>query len=345
MERDRLDYLMQRYFARECTAEEKEELALLIDVAKNDELKSQLFDQWNIFSSSSMLSENKSELILQNILTPPVSEDVIYSKNKLSVFRILTLTAVAASVVILFSLGLFLQKSETINNSSQKIVAKAPVISPQKQAPFTRNVTLPDGSVVVLHAGSTINYPPTFVGKTREIALVGEAYFDIKHDSKRPFIIHTGKVKTTVLGTAFDIKAWPNQKNVIVSVTRGKVRVENEQKVLAVLTINQQLNYDFQHAVTKQGKVNAEDMVNDWTRNEMNFDGVTLESIAQILSKRYGKNISISNMKLANTQIVSSFSGTESLESILDVLCTINSDAQFAVSADEVLISNKNRIY
>ncbi|WP_321480846.1 FecR domain-containing protein [uncultured Bacteroides sp.] len=201
---------------------------------------------------------------------------------------------------------------------------------------------MPDGSTIVLHAGSTIDYPTEFTGKTREISLVGEAYFDIKHDPHKPFIIHTGKVKTTVLGTAFNIKAWPNRKNIIVSVTRGKVRVENEKKVLAVLTINQEIKYNLQSATIKQHEVNAEKIVNDWTKQDLNFDACTLESIAQMLSKRFGKDIIITSPNLAKTQIVSSFSGTESLHNILDILCTINANTEFIEKDNKVIISSKN---
>lgn len=340
MERDRLHYLMQRYFAQECTPEEKEELALFIDATKNDELKSQLLDQWDNYDSKLVLSEDKAQNILRNIKVSTTQTKRSYPKPMRRILQLRTIAAIAASVLLLFSLGIFLQKSNS--STIKNIVAKASTVPPQKQTSFTRNVTLPDGSTVVLHAGSTINYPSKFTAKTREIALVGEAYFDIKHDSKRPFIIHTGKVRTTVLGTAFDIKAWPEQKSIIVSVMRGKVRVENENKVLAVLTINQQISYNLQNAAAKHQKVNTEEIVTNWAKQDLNFDGATLEAIAQTLSKRYGKNININNLQLAQTQIVSSFVGTESLENILDILCTVIPNAQFIEKNNEITISAKN---
>jgi len=341
MKEKRLNDLMQRYLAQECNADEKEELALLIDASKNVELESQLLNQWNKDDSKIIMNEDKTQQILSNILTSSPSEKTTHVIKRVSPFNIRRISAVAAAVLILISLGIFVNKIDFLSKSDE-ILAKASTISPQKEAPFVRNVTLPDGSTVVLHANSTIDYPKHFNGKTREISLVGEAYFDIKHDSKKPFIIHTGKVKTTVLGTAFDIKAWPDQKNVIVSVTRGKVRVENDNKVLAILTINQQIKYDLLNADTKQKNVNAEEIVNNWTKEEMDFDGATLESIAQTLSKRYGKDITIGNSQLAKTQIVSSFGGTESLENILEVLCTINSNTQYQVNDNGITISNKN---
>lgn len=77
---------------------------------------------------------------------------------------------------------------------------------------FIRHLTLPDGTTVVLQANSRLRYPEKFTGNTREITLSGEAYFDVAHDAQKPFIIHTGKIRTTVLGTAFKISAMPGGK-------------------------------------------------------------------------------------------------------------------------------------
>src|SRR5690606_2859673 len=89
-----------------------------------------------------------------------------------------------------------------------------------------RLLHLPDGSTVIVGVGSKLNYPSSFDSlRTREVYLEGQAYFDIRHNPQKPFIIHTGKVATTVLGTSFNIKAWPEDQDITVTVTRGKVRV------------------------------------------------------------------------------------------------------------------------
>jgi len=69
-----------------------------------------------------------------------------------------------------------------------------------------KQVRLADGSQVWINSQSSLSYPLSFEGSTREVYLTGEAYFDILHDQSKPFIIHTGELTTTVLGTAFDIK-------------------------------------------------------------------------------------------------------------------------------------------
>src|SRR5688572_8298430 len=100
---------------------------------------------------------------------------------------------------------------------------------------------LPDGSTVLLNEGSKLEYPITFSGDTREVFLQGEGYFDIQHNPSKPFVVKTANVTTTVLGTAFNVKAFPSEKHITVTVTRGKVKVSKDEKVLGVITHDQQI--------------------------------------------------------------------------------------------------------
>ncbi|WP_353720999.1 FecR domain-containing protein [Dyadobacter sp. 676] len=86
-------------------------------------------------------------------------------------------------------------------------------------------LVLPDGTRVTLNAGSTISYPETFEQNIRKVSLTGEAFFDVKRNEKAPFVIKTGDVTTKVLGTSFNIRAYPENKAVQVAVVEGKVKV------------------------------------------------------------------------------------------------------------------------
>jgi ferric-dicitrate binding protein FerR (iron transport regulator) len=99
--------------------------------------------------------------------------------------------------------------------------------------------------------------------------------------------------------------------------------VENGKKVLAELTPNQQIVYDVPQDAAKQKTVNAEQLVTNWTKQDMIFDGDTFGSIAGVISQRYGVTIRFKNPALAKCRIVASFSGTEMLENVLETLCTI----------------------
>jgi ferric-dicitrate binding protein FerR (iron transport regulator) len=81
---------------------------------------------------------------------------------------------------------------------------------------------------VKLNAGSILSYPKVFEDTLREISLTGEAFFDVVRNEKSPFIIHTGNITTRVLGTSFNIRAYPENKEIQVAVVEGKVKVRTE---------------------------------------------------------------------------------------------------------------------
>ncbi|WP_177192063.1 FecR family protein [Chitinophaga arvensicola] len=205
---------------------------------------------------------------------------------------------------------------------------------------FNRYITLPDGSTVILHAGSQLQFPEAFTGTNREVTLSGEAYFDIRRDSLKPFIINTGRLKTTVLGTAFNIQAYPGVHEITVSVTRGKVKVEDDRKVLAVLTPDQQIIYNTTNATAAQQTVNASAKIN-WTTTDMTFENATFETIAANLNRRYQVNIQFSNEALKQCPIRVSFTGTESLKEVLDVICQVRNATYTIDNGHDVLIRGK----
>jgi transmembrane sensor len=208
---------------------------------------------------------------------------------------------------------------------------------------LTRFFTLPDGSKIVLRAGSSLTVAADFnKNKTREVSLTGEAYFDVVHNTGRPFIIHTGEFKTTVLGTAFNIKAYHGEKDITVTVTRGKVSVENKHKLIAVLTPNQQL---VAARVMDKPVVIAPQMVNtvkelSWTKADMSFDAMPLGDLAKHLGKRYGVNITFKNPDLSACRITGGFTGTETLKEVLDVLSQTR-NTTYQINGTDVVIDGE----
>jgi len=84
---------------------------------------------------------------------------------------------------------------------------------------------LPDGTAVVLNADSRLDYDPEFTGRLREVKLTGEAFFDVVHNKKRPFVIHAGKANIRVLGTVLNVRNYPGDKFMETSLIKGKVEV------------------------------------------------------------------------------------------------------------------------
>lgn len=249
------------------------------------------------------------------------------------VFRLPLRARVAAAVSFFFltASGYYLltQKKTSIQETG--------AIESQASRFVNKYVLLPDGSHLLLHPGSKISYD--FSGKTREVNLTGEAYFDVKHEREHPFVIHTGAVTTTVLGTAFDIKAYAGQK-VVVTVTRGKVSVSNAAKsVTAVLTPNQQVEYDEQKQSVKKEAVNSEKEVT-WMKADMKFDELAFSALADRLSQRYGMVFEFKNPALKNYPITGRFSGDESLDEVLKIISQTTSTT-YSINGNKVIIDGK----
>ena len=100
------------------------------------------------------------------------------------------------------------------------------IISAEKQV--ISEYILPDGSVVALNSNSKLVFPSNFKGNTREVTIYGEAFFDVKPDASKPFIINAGNAQVKVLGTSFNVKAYPENETVEVVVATGKVQVSGK---------------------------------------------------------------------------------------------------------------------
>ncbi|GAA0552906.1 FecR family protein [Chitinophaga japonensis] len=240
----------------------------------------------------------------------------------------------AACIAVLLLAGTYYWLVKTSPAGRQQAVIAAP--DPAVAVTYIRNIVLPDGSRAVLQANSRLQFPPVFSGRAREVTLIGEAYFDIVHDHAQPFIIHTGNLKTTVLGTAFNIKAWPGQESVEVSVTSGKVRVEDGKQVSVELTSNEQITYQTAAATVALHKVDAAATAARWAQADMIFRDEPLEKVAAAISKRYNVQVSFNNEQLKQCELVASFSGTEALETVLQTLSAIL-NIQYTRSGNQVV--------
>ncbi|MEO7211786.1 FecR domain-containing protein [Mucilaginibacter sp.] len=197
-------------------------------------------------------------------------------------------------------------------------------------------IRLPDGSKVWLNAESNIRFPTKFDGKSRDIQLVGEAFFDVVHDVNRPFKVYTGYVCTQVLGTAFDISSY-RKETIEITVLRGLVSVHTKQKQLGLLKPNQQLEYHTNSKTTVEHVVDAENYVS-WTKDELLLNNTSLEEASVIISRRFNVNINLANPKLKKCRFVASFPANVRLNQVLKVLSKLN-NFQYQINKQQVIIS------
>jgi transmembrane sensor len=185
-------------------------------------------------------------------------------------------------------------------------------------------IKLPDGTVVKLNSESSLQYPESFDNRpTREVTLIGEGYFDVAHDPSKEFIVRAGSISTVVLGTAFNIKAYASDDEVTVTVTRGKVRVSEDDRVLGILKPDQKITFTKDQGATSVQPTDSKKSI-AWAEHDLFFDDVTLETAAQQLEKQFGVAIIFSNEKIKSCRFTATFLQRENLQQMLTVICEFN---------------------
>lgn len=196
--------------------------------------------------------------------------------------------------------------------------------------------SFPDGSKIWLNAGSTVRLDKNFSGKTREVYLQGEAFFDVVHDARKPFVIHTGEITTQVLGTAFNVSAYP-QNEISVVVLKGLVGVKDEHRLLGLVKPDQQLKYDRKTSTSSSGQINAR-LVTSWMRNELQLNNVSMGDAAETLARWYNVKIVFNDASLKGSSFTASFSNGTPLKQVMGIISKINR-FNYKLSADTVYIS------
>lgn len=177
-----------------------------------------------------------------------------------------------------------------------------------------RTLLLSDGSKVTLNAGSTFTISKNFNERLREVTLEGEAYFDIEHNPEKPFIIHTTSMNIKVLGTIFNVKAYPTDKTLETSLLKGSVEVtlknENDRKVILhpdekIILINPLFRNEVKaHSnpkeETKKEKYTIANLTYDadssrlevsWIKDRFAFNDNSFEEVATELERWYGVSV------------------------------------------------------
>ena len=182
-----------------------------------------------------------------------------------------------------------------------------------------RELTLPDGTRVMLNSRSTLLYPEQFAGKTRSVYLIGEANFKVKPDKKHPFIVKANDYQVTALGTEFNVKAYPEEDVITASLIEGKVRVDCNDTISYVLTPGYQVVYNKCTDDCQMLTANMKD-VTAWMRGELVFDKVTLTEIVRTLERHYGITFHISTKKSNQDRYNFVFRKDATLEETLEVM-------------------------
>ncbi len=179
----------------------------------------------------------------------------------------------------------------------------------------SQEILLADGSVVVLNENSKLIYSKNFNQSSRRtLELSGEAYFDVQPNASKPFVITTPQTKVTVLGTAFNVRAYPQEATTEVEVTEGKVQfsVRNSNASLT-LNANEKGVFDTDKGELyrkKTTQLNAQ----AWRTHQLSFIDTPLAEVFQALERYYKVTIEVSNPAIGNCDYTSNFERSDFAE-------------------------------
>ena len=181
------------------------------------------------------------------------------------------------------------------------------------------NLILADGTTVWLNSNSTLKSPANgFHSKNRKVALEGEGYFEVAHDEKRPFIVETQKYDIRVLGTTFNVSAYPNSDMFETSLIEGKVTVYQPD------TQNEIVLKPYEKVEARDGKLYKEAFTSDndflWRMGIYSFKNEPLETVFKKLEQYYEVKIINNNQEIASRPCTGKFRQKEGIEHVMKVL-------------------------
>ncbi|MCG8306909.1 MAG: FecR domain-containing protein [Cytophagales bacterium] len=237
-------------------------------------------------------------------------------------FKIQSLLKYAAALLVALGISwslFFFNSQQEQQSVNVAVVAK----SNDKGRKTTFN--LPDGTIVKLNSSSKLQFPEYFDRQKREVLLEGEAFFEVLRDESRPFVIKSGNIRTTVLGTSFNINAHPASDHIEVAVVSGKVRVESLTKSSeakghksVLLTKNVKAVYKKNlDSLTTTSFLAEEDLA--WKDGVILFKNASEEDVVNKLEEWYGVKIIIENQGDKNWDLSAKFKN-ETLEHVLKVI-------------------------
>lgn len=324
MDKKYFSELLNKYLKHEAS---EEECDLLVKHYNLFESEPDIFDTMSQNQKADIRNEIENK-IWDEIFNDEISTKEVTSSNHRPWINFISFAAI---LLIILSTGFYFFRNEPVKPANS--------ISRQTTIKENRLIQLPDGSTVILRPGAKLNYPSSFDGLAkREVYLDGQAYFDIKHNSLKQFIIHTGKLKTIVLGTAFEINAWSDNSSIQVTVSRGKVRVEDQNNTtIGIITPNQQITYDKTSKNVVQKVVNAPEYL-EWKEHDLLLSDVTVAEAAKLLESRYKVEIIISDDSVRSKRFTTIVRKGETLEQILKSMSEFN-EAVYQYDVDKGVIT------
>jgi ferric-dicitrate binding protein FerR (iron transport regulator) len=296
---------------------------LLNQMKDPDFEKEWMTEQWN--NASTEMNHGVQKQIFETIKKETTPQKIAINRHWFTI---------AASILLLLTSSLSVY---FYLNGRDKVQAEDMTVAVEKGQ--KAKITLPDGSSVWMNSGSKISYGKRFNQSERIVNLEGEAYFDVAKRKNAPFIVKSGEFTVEALGTAFDVRAYPEESLITTVLVRGKVEVGDELNKIRLIP-NQRVVYD--KSVRSMAKTEVEDsrLYTSWMNNELVFESESFKNIATVLERNYNIRFKFENNALQKYRFTGTIRNT-SLESLLQIF-SMTSPFTYNIK-DSVIYLKENR--
>ncbi len=304
--------LLDKYLRNETTEEEEQLVKNWINaLGEDDPLKLSVDQQPPV--RNNMLKQIKNHIDLKRQQRKP------YRHTKLYILKVAASFLLLLACTFLIWKQLHVQKQFTLPSTESENW-----LTFKNTDSSSKIINLNDGSEVTLEPDSKIQIPPVFTNNIREVKLLGEAFFKIKRDVNRPFLVYTNNIVTRVLGTSFRIKANEIEKDIVVSVKSGKVSVsgwqgKDNEEFEIVLTPNQKVVFNKQKSSIVKTLVDEPVLIQP--QYAMAYKNVAVNTILKDLGKAYNMDIKFDSVLLKNCHITTRMVN-ENFYDRIDIVCS-----------------------
>ena len=280
----------------------------------------------------------KAEYIASNFKDSPADKKVVFFDEFKSRFKkIQPYLYIAVSAVIVFLWSVYTVDSD--KSSSGKVIQlngiMAQDVSFVTDRGAKKEIYLPDGSRVVLNADSKLTYAKEFNDLIREVVLVGEAFFEIKKNLNKPFIVYTDNIDLKVLGTSFNVKSYAKDKKIETTLVSGRVELARGKAIPIVLAPSQKAIFYKKENKLEIEEVPVSDMV-AWKEGKLIFNKTPLQEVVRDLERKYNITIKINSQKLLSYKYTGVFDNL-TIEEVLTVLI-VSSPIKYSFLNDEIIL-------
>ncbi len=284
------------------------EMAEMIEGSEGDRRRlSELLDGIRVGPGVDAMADEMREAVWADVRTRIRREGI-----RMRIVRYAAAAAVMAGVVC----GSWFMGASRVES---RIVAEAHPVIISTPLGVKSDVVLPDGSRVRLNGGTRIVYPTLF-GDQRRVEVDGEAYFEVEHDARRPFVVVTGDVASTVLGTTFNVHAYSEDDYCQITLATGSLLVDGGHGARSVrLRPGEQGFFEKTSGMLSLRRVNV-DHVLSWREDKLYFRAEPLASIARTLERQFNVNIAIADERLRKICFTGEFVDGENIQEIMRII-------------------------